>query len=152
MTQLVDRAPGLGPADLPSFLLAGGEMAARIRDHDWSSTPLGPLASWPQALKTLVGVMMGSNQPMFIAWGPDRTLLYNTAYAHILASKHPDALGRDFLDVWSEIRADLTPHRRPGLRRRAGAHGRHPALDAPPRICGGDPLRVLLYPGPGPWR
>jgi PAS domain-containing protein len=46
---------------------------------------------------------------MFVSWGPDRTLLYNDAYAEILAAKHPDALGRDFLKVWSEIRADLAP-------------------------------------------
>jgi PAS domain S-box-containing protein len=53
--------------------------------------------------------MVGSNQPMFIAWGPNRTLLYNDAYAEILARKHPDALGRNFLEVWHEIRADLLP-------------------------------------------
>jgi PAS domain S-box-containing protein len=53
--------------------------------------------------------MLGSNQPMFIAWGPGRTMLYNDAYAEILVSKHPAALGHDFLEVWHEIRADLLP-------------------------------------------
>jgi PAS domain S-box-containing protein len=53
--------------------------------------------------------MLGSNQPMFIAWGAARTLLYNDAYAEILARKHPAALGRDFLEVWHEIRSDLLP-------------------------------------------
>ncbi|HYF20834.1 MAG TPA: PAS domain-containing protein, partial [Ramlibacter sp.] len=38
-----------------------------------------------------------------------RTLVYNDAYAEILANKHPAAVGRDFLDVWEEIRADLQP-------------------------------------------
>lgn len=46
---------------------------------------------------------------MFIVWGPERTLLYNDAYADILASKHPAAMGRDFLEVWREIAADLKP-------------------------------------------
>jgi PAS domain-containing protein len=46
---------------------------------------------------------------MFITWGPDRTLLYNDAYAEILAAKHPAAVGRDFLEVWHEIRDDLLP-------------------------------------------
>ena len=99
-------------AALPSasdFLLAGGEMGALIRAGNWSASPLGPSKDWPQALKTLVGVMLGSNQPMFIAWGPGRSLLYNDSYAEILAAKHPLALGRDFLEVWSEIRADLMP-------------------------------------------
>ncbi|NLP82160.1 PAS domain-containing protein, partial [Acinetobacter baumannii] len=36
-------------------------------------------------------------------------LLYNDGYAHILGRKHPAALGRPFLGVWQEIRAELTP-------------------------------------------
>ncbi|WP_189338357.1 PAS domain S-box protein [Sphingobium sp. SCG-1] len=46
---------------------------------------------------------------MFVAWGWERTLLYNDAYSEILADKHPSALGRDFLEVWSEIRPELVP-------------------------------------------
>ncbi|HEY8381333.1 MAG TPA: PAS domain-containing protein, partial [Microvirga sp.] len=53
--------------------------------------------------------MLTSNQAMFIAWGTERTLLYNDAYAEILASKHPAALGRDLLQVWHEIRDGLAP-------------------------------------------
>lgn len=91
-------------------LVAGGsDMAVRTAQHDWAATPLGPLESWPQSLKTLASVMLGSNQAMFIAWGEQRTLLYNDAYAAILADKHPSALGHDFLDVWVEIRGDLIP-------------------------------------------
>jgi PAS domain S-box-containing protein len=70
---------------------------------------LGVPEAWPQPLKTIVGVMLGSNQPMFVAWGLQRTLLYNDAYSEILADKHPNALGGDFLEVWSEIRSDLAP-------------------------------------------
>ena len=46
---------------------------------------------------------------MFLIWGTGRTLLYNDAYGQILANKHPTAMGRDFLDVWEEIRDDLVP-------------------------------------------
>jgi len=92
-----------------SFLKGGGEMGALLRSHPWDSTPLGPPDRWPQPLKTLVAVMLGSNQPMFVAWGPERSLLYNDGYSEILAAKHPGAIGRDFLEVWSEIRADLLP-------------------------------------------
>ena len=46
---------------------------------------------------------------MFVVWGPERTLLYNDPYAEILAGKNPAAPARPFLDVWSEIRADLVP-------------------------------------------
>jgi PAS domain S-box-containing protein len=92
-----------------SFLRATGDMAERIRSHDWNSSPLGHPEGWPEALKTLVGVMLGANQPMFIAWGAQRILIYNDSYAEILADKHPYALGRPFLDIWSEIRNDLGP-------------------------------------------
>jgi PAS domain S-box-containing protein len=80
-----------------------------MRNHDWLRTPLGAPETWPQPLSTLVGVMLGSKQPMFLAWGPERTLLYNDGYAGILGRKHPDALGQALLDVWSEIRGDLQP-------------------------------------------
>jgi len=93
----------------PDFLAGGGEVGVLMREHDWSATPLGMPAAWPVALRTLVMVMLGSKQPMFVAWGAERTLLYNQGYAEILGRKHPDALGRPFLDVWSEIRDDLAP-------------------------------------------
>jgi PAS domain S-box-containing protein len=99
----------LGPNGRLDFLSGGGEMGALIRAHDWAATPLGQPAGWPYGLATLVSVMLGSNQPMFIAWGRERTLLYNDAYAEILVRKHPAALGRDLLEVWHEIRADLLP-------------------------------------------
>ncbi|ACK84169.1 PAS/PAC sensor hybrid histidine kinase [Methylorubrum extorquens CM4] len=75
----------------------------------WNATPLGPPHTWPVALRTLCDVIDGSAQPMFIVWGAQRILLYNQPYAAILADKHPAALGRDFLDVWSEVAQDRTP-------------------------------------------
>ena len=97
------------PAGGPAFLGGGGELGALMRAHDWRASPLGVPQGWPQPLRTLVGVMLASNQPMFVAWGPERTLLYNDAYVAIIASKHPSALGRDFLDVWHEITDFLAP-------------------------------------------
>jgi len=84
-------------------------MEQAIRELDWSSTPLGTMDAWPPALTTLVSMVVSSSQPMFVVWGPKYTLIYNEAYAHILAKKHPAALGKPFLDVWSEIRGDLKP-------------------------------------------
>jgi PAS domain S-box-containing protein len=91
------------------FLTGEGEMSGLMRAFDWDTTPLGVPEAWPQPLKTLVSVMLGAKQPMFIAWGGERTLLYNDAYAEVLADKHPMALGRNFLEVWSELRGDLEP-------------------------------------------
>lgn len=93
---------------VPAFLRGEGEMAAAIRAHDWRGT-LGPPSQWPAPLATLVGLMLSSEQPMFMAWGPRQTWLYNDAFIPILGRKHPAALGRPALDVWGEARADLTP-------------------------------------------
>ena len=90
-------------------LANGGELGRRMRAYDWASSPIGPVATWPIALRTLVGVILGAKQPMYAAWGADLTMLYNDAYATILGHKDADALGRPFLDVWSEIRDDLLP-------------------------------------------
>lgn len=84
-------------------------MGERLRATNWESTPLGPPHGWDAALKTLVPIMLASNQPMFVVWGASRCLLYNDAYAGILADKHPAAIARDFLEVWHEIRASLAP-------------------------------------------
>jgi len=91
------------------FLRGAGAAGERIRSHAWSSTPLGDPAAWPGTLKTLVGMMLASRQPMFVAWGPRRTLIYNEAYSGVLAGKDGIALGRDLLDVWAEIRDELAP-------------------------------------------
>lgn len=88
---------------------SGGSMGSLMRGHDWSKTPLGPPSTWPSALKTLTGVMLNAKQPMFVAWGPERTMLYNDSYVAILGLKHPQALGRDFREVWSEAWDDLAP-------------------------------------------
>ncbi|WP_264048911.1 hypothetical protein [Methylobacterium flocculans] len=77
----------------------GGETGSLLREQDWSRTPLGPPGDWPQSLLTLVRVMLGSGQPMFVAWGPERTLLYNDGYSEMLGTRHPAALSRPFFEV-----------------------------------------------------
>jgi PAS domain S-box-containing protein len=105
----IDSSGGSDPSAL-AFLSAQGEMAARMRRHDWSASPLGPSSTWSTSLKTLVGLMLASPQPMFMAWGPARTWLYNDAFIPILAAKHPAALGRHALEeVWREARDTLVP-------------------------------------------
>ena len=94
----------------PAFLSGGGDMGARIRAFDWTASPLGEPSEWPQALKTLVALMLASQQPMFMAWGTRQTWLYNDAFVPILGAKHPSALGRHALEeVWSEAREVLAP-------------------------------------------
>ncbi|MCR5874822.1 PAS domain S-box protein [Phenylobacterium sp. J426] len=96
------------PVDEP-FLADGGELGALMRAHDWSASPLGRPAGWPQSLRTVVGLMLTSKFPMFVAWGPELGFLYNDAYAEILGDKHPSALGDRFQTIWSEIWPDISP-------------------------------------------
>jgi PAS domain S-box-containing protein len=80
-----------------------------MRAHDWSSSPLGPPETWPQSLRTIVGLLLQSQFPMFVAWGEELGFLYNDPYAEILGAKHPRAMGRRFYDIWSEIWPDISP-------------------------------------------
>jgi signal transduction histidine kinase/CheY-like chemotaxis protein len=90
-------------------LAGGGTTGALMRAHDWSNSPLGPPDTWPPSLRTVVGLLLQSRFPMFVAWGKDLGFLYNDPYAEILGAKHPRALGRRFYDIWSEIWPDISP-------------------------------------------
>jgi signal transduction histidine kinase/CheY-like chemotaxis protein len=89
----------------PSEVLAGGgEMGALMRTIDWSRTPVGPVDSWPQSLRTALSILLETGFPMYIAWGPDFTQFYNDGYRPILGStKHPAAMGRSTRETFAEI-------------------------------------------------
>ncbi len=96
-------------ADKSDFLTGGGEMGALVRAHDWSATPLGPIAGWPQSLRIILGTMLYSRHAMCLAWGPARTLFYNDAYVPFLRARHPAALGEPLDQVWSDVWEDIAP-------------------------------------------
>jgi PAS domain S-box-containing protein len=92
-------------------------MGERTRSFDWSKTPVGPVADWPQSLKVAVRIMIDSRYAMWLGWGPEFTFFYNDAYAEMtLGPKHPWALGRPAREVWSEIWADIGPRAESVLR------------------------------------
>jgi PAS domain S-box-containing protein len=77
---------------------------------DWTATPLGAPAEWPQSLLTAVSILLSSRFPMWMAWGPDLTFFCNDAYRRdTLGRKYPWALGRPASEVWSEIWPDIGP-------------------------------------------
>lgn len=94
--------------ELKAFLAGGGETAALIRAHDWSSTPLGPIQQWPQSLRSALGIALRSATASAIYWGPDHRFLYNDAWARILGDRHPWAMGRPasetLADVWPVLK------------------------------------------------
>ena len=86
------------------FLAGGGEMGALTRGYDWSATPLGPPQGWPQSLRTAVRILLNTNHPMFIWWGPDLIQFYNDAYRATMGpERHPSALGQRGRECWAEI-------------------------------------------------
>jgi signal transduction histidine kinase len=92
-----------------AFLADGEKMGALMRGHNWSMSPIGQPDSWPQSLRSMVGMLLNSKFPMFMAWGSEFGILYNDTYSEILGDKHPSALGARMQDVWAEIWDDLRP-------------------------------------------
>ena len=94
---------------IPEFLAGGGEMGARIRNYDWAATPLGPVETWPQSLRTCIRIMLTSRQPIWIGWGKELIKFYNDPYKAIVGGKHPWALGSPASLVWKDIWKDIDP-------------------------------------------
>lgn len=93
----------------PPLIAARGDIADRFRSGDWHDKDLGALASWPATLRQPVDILLNAAFPMFLVWGPTRSLIYNDAYRAILGDKHPHALGRSLWDVWPEVRDQIEP-------------------------------------------
>jgi PAS domain S-box-containing protein len=95
----------------PSFLKGGGEMVKLIRSYNWSDTSLGNLESWPQSLRTTLGIILNSKFPMFLFWGEEHICFYNDAYRPSMGvnGKHPYSLGKKAIEVWPEIWKDICP-------------------------------------------
>jgi signal transduction histidine kinase len=81
----------------------GGEIAALVRNREWSRTALGLQAGWPQLLKTAVSLCLSCPDPLIVWWGPDLVLFYNDAASTLLGRAHPAALGRKGRECWPEI-------------------------------------------------
>ena len=93
------------------FLPADSEMAALIRQKDWSQSPVGPPESWPPSLRTTLGTLLTCPFPMFLWWGPALIQFYNDAYRPSLGhpGKHPAALGQPGADCWPDIWPVIQP-------------------------------------------
>lgn len=48
--------------------------------------------------------------PMFAAWGPELTVIYNNAYRKILMDRHPKAFGKPMREVWSDAWEAVGPY------------------------------------------
>jgi putative addiction module CopG family antidote len=96
------------PASDLSFL-DDSETGRLTRAYDWSRTSIGPLSSWPQSLKTTVGLLLRSPIPMVLLWGPDGVMIYNDAYSGFAEGRHPVLFGSKVREGWPEV-ADFNDH------------------------------------------
>ncbi|HVT87908.1 MAG TPA: ATP-binding protein [Tepidisphaeraceae bacterium] len=104
-------------------------MAERVRAFDWSQTALGPMATWPQNLRSAVQICLTSRFPMFIWWGSQLINIYNDAFAPSLGRRHPWALGSPAHEVWREAWPVIGPEAEGVMRTdRATWHERLPLL------------------------
>lgn len=86
----------------------GGAFGAVLAATDWARTALGPTRTWPHRLVETLRVVLTSEQPMALFWGPRFVLLYNEGYAGIIGSKHPKALGAPAGQLFPENWDDYT--------------------------------------------
>ncbi|HET9652682.1 MAG TPA: ATP-binding protein [Usitatibacter sp.] len=107
--------------EAPDFFAGGGEMGERMRELQWSRTPLGSPAEWPEPLRHAVRLMLSAGQPMSLWWGDAHTHLYNDACRALFGAGHPSALGMDARIVWSEWWSELGPRAEAALRRHEGS-------------------------------
>jgi PAS domain S-box-containing protein len=82
---------------------AAGEMAQRVRAHDWASTPLGPVEQWSANLRTTVQLVLEHPFATVALWGPDLIQIYNDRYRQLMGARHPAGLGQPTRECWPEI-------------------------------------------------
>ena len=85
------------------FLTGGGACARLIGERDWSATPLGPIARWPQSLRTATAILLRSPVPIVMLWGEAGVMLYNDAYSAFAGGRHPELLGSEVRLGWPEV-------------------------------------------------
>jgi len=92
------------------LIAARGVMADLTRAFPWEQTPVGPPQAWPRSLKTILNVMLTSQHPMFLWWGPELIQFYNDGYRPSLGDdRHPAALGAHGREFWAEIWPAIGP-------------------------------------------
>ncbi|MEK1886365.1 MAG: ATP-binding protein [Phyllobacterium sp.] len=94
---------GVSPSISQPFLRPDGELARLIASHDWSSTPLGDIASWPQSLKSTISLILHSPVPIVTLWGERGIMIYNDAYSVFAGGRHPQLLGTEVRKGWPEV-------------------------------------------------
>ena len=87
-----------------------------ILAHDWSRTALGPIETWPRALKLHVAQMCGSPMSVMIRWGPSAVQIFNTVTWNLIGDLAAERLGASVEDEDPEGWARVAPYHIAALR------------------------------------
>jgi PAS domain S-box-containing protein len=74
-----------------------------INNFDWASTPIGPIATWPESVRGALRVMIASKVAMIMMIGEQGVLVYNHPYTLIAGQRHPEILGKPVAEAWPEV-------------------------------------------------
>ena len=92
-----------------SWPIGGGKLGALIREHDWSSTPLGPILTWSQTLRAVVDLTLAAPVAAIVLWGPEHIQIYNDLWTTLHPGKHPAGLGQRTHECFAELVDALEP-------------------------------------------
>ena len=100
----------------PSFPAGDSEAGHALTEVDWSTTTLGPMETWPVALKIHLNLILNSPESMYLLWGPDLLFFHNDAYAPILGPRLSQATGARVEELWSDVWSQVKPYAENALR------------------------------------
>jgi signal transduction histidine kinase/ActR/RegA family two-component response regulator len=94
-----------------AFHLLGtsGAIRAGYHTHDWSACTIGQPAGWSPTLRNAASLILESEFPMYVVWGPQLSFLYNAAFAALLDTHHPQVLGQPLAEVLPAMWAGVQP-------------------------------------------
>ena len=89
-------------AEARSRAIEGGEMGARVREHDCLGRTRRDrnVETEPE---TAAGTVLACDFPMVVLWGADLIQIYNDAYRVLMGQKHPTGLGQPTAECWPEV-------------------------------------------------
>ncbi len=103
------------PEPLCTCGLSDAACSAIVKAFDWSKTSLGPIASWSPILRATANLVLRSQYPMCLLWGPELVQLYNDKFVSSVRDMHPSAVGCGLRECWPEIWPIIGPHIRNAL-------------------------------------
>ncbi len=78
---------------------ASNNLLQRVLDFDWTSSPAGPIESWPEELRAVSRTVLLSSTPMAVLIGSRGVVLANDAMRIVFGPDYDHGLGKPLADV-----------------------------------------------------